>query len=170
MSRFEFKIATREDDAALRELLAATPMHGDIELAFAREPSYFDASAVDGKYVQVVSVFDKKSRRLIGMGSRAINPCYVNGQVTNVGYLSALRLLPEYRGKAALLARGYQFFRELHNDHRAPFYLTTVAADNTPAIKLLTTQRAGLPIYHPLGKYCTLTLSNKMQVSTWIRG
>jgi len=161
MSQFEFNLATQEDDAALRKLLAATPMQGDIQLAFAREPSYFAASAVDGQYVQVVAVRDKQSKNIIGMGSRAISNCYVNGQVTSVGYLSALRLLPEYRGKTAMLAKGYQFFRELHNDRKAAFYLTTIAADNQRAVDLLTSRRAGLPVYHPLGRYHTLTLSSR---------
>jgi len=160
MSQFEFNLATQEDDAALRELLAATPMHGDIELAFAREPSYFAASAIDGPFTQVVAARNRKSKRIIGIGTRSISSCYVNGKVVNVGYLSSLRLVPEFRGKAAILARGYRFFRELHQDNRTTFYITSIASDNAPAISLLTSQRAGLPIYHPLGKYHTLTLSS----------
>ncbi len=159
MSRFEFNLATQEDDHALRELLASIPMQGNIELAFAREPSYFVASGVDGEFVQVVAARDKNTKQVIGMGSRAISGCYVNGQVTETGYLSALRLLPEYRGNAAILARGYRFFRELHEDRRTRFYLTTIAADNQRAVEVLTSQRAGLPVYFPLGRYYTLTIS-----------
>ena len=159
MSRFEFNLATQEDDHALRELLASIPMQGDIELAFAREPSYFGASGVDGEFVQVVAARDKNSKLIIGMGSRAISDCYIDGHVTGTGYLSALRLLPEYRGKAAILARGYRFFRELHEDRKARFYLTTIAADNERAIEVLASQRAGLPVYFPLGRYYTLTIS-----------
>ena len=163
MSRFEFNLATQEDDQALRELLASVPMRGDVELAFAREPSYFNASGVDGEFVQVVAARDRNTKQIIGMGSRAISSCYINGQVVRIGYLSALRLLPEYRGKAALLARGYRYFRDLHEDQRASFYLTTIAADNQPAIKLLTSQRKGLPIYYPLGRYHTLTISSHLR-------
>jgi len=159
MSQFEFDLATQEDDAGLRKLLAETPMAGEIALAFAREPSYFAASAVDGRFVQVVIARDRKSQRIVGMGSRAVSSCYVNGRPADVGYLNALRLLPEYRGRAALLARGFRLFRELHADRRVPFYLTTIAADNRMALDLLTSQRAGLPVYHPLGRYHTLTLS-----------
>jgi hypothetical protein len=92
------------------------------------------------------------------MGSRAISPRYVNGKPTAVGYLSGLRLLREYRGKAALLARGYHFLRELHEDRRAPFYLTTIAADNDVA-RVLTSRRAGLPVYHAIGSFHTLAIS-----------
>jgi hypothetical protein len=159
MSRFTFDLATPADDASLRELLAATPMAGRMSIAFAREPSYFDAAVVDGNIVQVGVARNRDSGRIIGMGSRAVSTRYVNGRPSPVGYLSGLRLLPEYRGHAALLARGYRFFRELHNDQAAPYYLTTIAADNDAATNVLASGRAGLPIYHPLGSYCTLSLA-----------
>jgi hypothetical protein len=159
MSRFTFDLATPADDAALRELLAATPMNGAISVAFAREPSYFDAAAVDGRSVQIGVARDRQSGRVVGMGSRAVSLRYVNGQPMPVGYLSGLRLLDEFRGQAALLARGYRFLRELHQDHAAAIYLTTIAADNEAALRLLTSARAGLPVYHPCGNYCTLSLS-----------
>lgn len=158
MSRFTFNLATPADDAALCELLAATPMDGAISLAFARYPSYFEAARVDGRQVQVGVVRDGESLRIVGMGSRAINVRYVEGTPVPVGYLSGLRLMPEYRGRAGLLARGYRFLRELHQDEAASYYLTTVSTDN-PIGQVLTSGRAGLPIYHPWGNYHTLTIS-----------
>ncbi|MAT71768.1 MAG: hypothetical protein CMJ58_19850 [Planctomycetaceae bacterium] len=159
MSRFEINLATPADDAALRQLLAATPMEGDIRLAFAREPSYFAASPIDGPFTQVVVARDLAKQRIIGMGSRAVFDAYVNGCQTPVGYLSGLRLAPEFRRRTWLLARGYRLFRHLHNDNRAAFYLTTIAADNQPAQAALLNQRAGLPIYRPWGRFHTLTIA-----------
>lgn len=159
MSRFAFDLATPADDASLRQLLAATPMIGRVSVAFAREPSYFDAAAVDGRTVQVGIARNGESGCIVGMGSRAVSERFVNGERVAVGYLSGLRLLPEYRGHAALLARGYRFLRKLHEDRAASFYLTTIADDNVAALNLLTSGRAGLPIYHPFGSYSTLSLS-----------
>jgi hypothetical protein len=159
MSRFAFELATPADDAALRGLLAATPMDGHVSIAFAREPSYFAAAAVEGRSVQVGVARDREAGRLVGMGSRSVNRRFVNGEQLPVGYLSGLRLLPEFRGQASLLARGYRFLRQLHEDQAAPYYLTTIAADNEVARNVLTSGRAGLPIYHPCGDYCTLTVS-----------
>jgi hypothetical protein len=158
MSRFAFDIATPADDAALRELLAATPMDGRISIAFLREPSYFAAAAVEGRAVQVGVARDRESGRIVGMGSRSISERFVNEERLSVGYLSGLRLLPELRGQAALLARGYRFLRRLHEDRNATYYVTTIAADNEVARNILTSGRAGLPIYHPCGDYCTLTM------------
>jgi hypothetical protein len=161
MSRFEFMLATTADDGDLRRVLSSTPMSGRIRVAFAREPSYFAAAEVDGKTVQVGICRDTTIGRVVGMGSRAVSPRYVNGQPQPVGYLSGLRLLPQYRGQGRLLARGYQFLRQLHADNATNFYLTTIADDNEAAIRLLTSGRGGLPIYQPWGRYVTMVMNTK---------
>src|SRR4051794_39038334 len=125
MPRYRVELATPEDDADLRHILAATPMPGHIAVSFQREPSYFAAAEVDGHFRQVVAGRDLDTGRLIGFGSRSIRRAFVNGQPADVGYLSALRLLPEHRN-LGLLARGYAFFRKLHADGRAPIYFTTI--------------------------------------------
>jgi hypothetical protein len=159
MSRFVFELATPADDEPLRDLLAATPMEGSISVAFARQPSYFAAAEVDGTMVQVGIARDRDSGRIIGMGSRATSLRYVNGQPVCVGYLSGLRLRQAYRGQAGLLARGYRFLHQLHEDRRAKYYLTTIAEDNNVAMRLLTSGRAGLPVYHPWGSFHTFAIA-----------
>jgi hypothetical protein len=160
MNRFEFNLATRADDQRLRTLLAATPMDGCISWAFAREPSFFSAAEVEGDTADVGVVRDRDSGRIVGMGSRATGLRYVDGQCARVGYLSGLRLEAEYRGRGSLLARGYRFLRELHDDRRVAFYLTTIAEDNDAALKLLGSGRAGLPVYRDCGRFSTFVLSN----------
>jgi hypothetical protein len=159
MSQFEFSLATLEHDAQLRQLLRSTPTAGRVSLAFAREPSYFAATPVDGRQVQVGVVKERDTGRIIGMGSRAVGTRFVNGRPTPVGYLGGLRLLPAYRGRAGLLARGYRYFRTLHEDGEVAFYLTTIAAANKPALEALTAGRAGLPTYEPWGEFFTLAIN-----------
>ncbi len=65
--------------------------------------------------------------------------------------------MPESRN-LGLIARGYAFFRRLHQDGRAKFYLTTIAEGNETAIDVLTSGRAGLPAYHFAGRYHTLAV------------
>src|SRR5207244_4156096 len=43
-------------------------------------------------------------------------------------------------------------------DNRARFYFTTIAAGNKVALRMLTSGRAGLPMYHPAGVYHTLAI------------
>lgn len=158
MSRFTFELAGAADDADLRHILAATPMAGRMAVGFRREPSWFGAAVVDGFSRQVVACRDQSSGRLIGFGCRSLRELFVNGRPMVVGYLSSLRVLPEYRN-LGLVARGYAFFRRLHEDGRTPFYLTSIAEGNTTALRILTSGRAGLPQYHAAGRYHTIAVA-----------
>jgi hypothetical protein len=157
MSRFQFDLAGPDDDADLRHVLEATPMPGRITVRFQREPSWFAAAVVDGRRRQVVACRNAESGRVVGFGCRSIRDVYVNGRPATVGYLSSLRLLAEHRNRG-LVARGYAFFRRLHEDGVAPLYLTTIAAGNETALRVLTKARAGLPAYHPAGMFLTLAI------------
>lgn len=157
MSRYRFELATREDDADLRHIMASTPMDGAVVVSFRREPSYFDAAVVEGRFRQVVAARDLKTDRIVGFGARSISPRFVNGEPTPIGYLSSLRLLPKHRN-IGLVARGYRYFRELHADGRTPLYLTTIATENRAAVELLTSGRAGLPRYLPAGDFFTFAI------------
>src|SRR5262245_33959234 len=148
MRRYEFTLATADDEAELREVLSSTPMEGRISISFAREPNFFAAAPVDGKAVQIVVGRDAQEGCIVGMGSRTAGPRYVNQQATTVGYLGGLRVLPHYRGQGGLIARGYRFLRQLHEDELVPYYLTTIAADNEIALQTLAAGRGGLPTYY----------------------
>jgi hypothetical protein len=158
MSRFPFELAGPADDADLRQVLASTPMAGRIAVSFRREPSWFGAAVVNGFSRQVVACRDQSTGRIFGFGCRSLRELYVNGQPTVVGYLSSLRVLPAYRN-LGLIARGYEFFRRLHEDARTPFYLTTIAEGNDVAQRILTSGRAGLPTYHAAGRYHTIAIA-----------
>ena len=157
MSRFQFELATVDDDQALRRLLAETPMSGTVSVTFRREPSFFEATMVDGRFRQVIVARDRTTGQIAALGCRSVRSMYVNGRARPAGYLSSLRILQQYRG-GAILARGYAFLRQLHADGRAGLYLTTIAEGNHRAISLLTSGRTGLPSYHDAGKYYTLVV------------
>ena len=152
-------MASDDDELELRRVLASSAMEGRISLAFAREPNFFAAPAVDVEFVQVIVGRDRADGRIVGLGLRAVSPRFVNARVEPVGYLSSLRVLPEYRRQAGLVARGYRFLKEQHRDQRTSYYLTTIAADNATAVRTIASGRAGLPRYEPLGNYVTLAIS-----------
>lgn len=155
MSRYSLEIADIDDDFGLRLVLAETPMPGMISIGFQREPSYFKAAAVDGRFRHVAAVRDQSTGRIVGLGCRSICTRYVNGQPAPIGYLSNIRLLPEHR-RGGLVARLYAFLHDIHQDGRTSLYLTTIAEDNRTAFDILTTKRAGLPEYHFAGRYHTM--------------
>jgi hypothetical protein len=162
MSRYQFELATRADDAELRAILSATPMEGEISVVFRREPSFLDAAAVEGPFHQTIVGRDIENGCIVGFGSRSVRMRFVNDEPMPIGYLSALRVLPQYRN-LGLIARGYAHFRRLHEDGRAKVYLTTIAEGNTQAMAILTSGRAGLPRYHDGGRFITAVLPPEKQ-------
>lgn len=159
MTRYRFELAGLDDDAALRRLMAQTPMKGSVALAFQREPHYFAANCVLGTDHQTLVCRDLERNEVVGLGTRSVRELFVDRQPKRVGYLSGLRIAEHARNRG-LLARGYSFLRQLHDADPDPpdYYLTTIAEKNTLAIEQLTSGRAGLPGYHPLSTLHTLVL------------
>ena len=164
MGRIEYSLASEEDDAELRRLARETPMGGRIMLAFAREPSFFDASQVEGRSVEVIVGRDVEKNKIGGLGVRAIKNCYVNGEKTAIGYLSSFRIEETYRSLRHVLG-GYKYLRELHRDGKTALYLTNIMEDN-PARRLLESGRFGLPSYHDRGRFWTLAVSLRQRPKT----
>ena len=152
--RFEFALAGEPEDDALRTLLRQIAMPGNITLSFHREPSFFLAEQAGSVTSQVIACKDRQKDQVVGMGSRSIRSVYIDGKPARVGYLSMLRGLPEVRGNIAF-ARGYRYLQTLHADGAVPYYFTTILDDNTHAKVLLTSARAGLPVYKPVVRLIT---------------
>ncbi len=146
------ELATPADDAALRALLHETPMHGAIDLAFLREPSYFRVAQAMGTTVQTVVA--RHGDKVVGVGTRALRPTAINGHHVEAGYLGDLRIHLDYRS-TTLLARGYRFLRELHDARPVFAYSTVIVEDNAVAQRALLGERAGLPRYQDCGRILT---------------
>jgi hypothetical protein len=157
MKKFTFSLANNEDDQELRDLIARNIMEGSISVSFRRQPSYFLASKIQGKFQQIVKCTDNSNNKIIGFGGRFISPAFVNKKEQKVGYLADLRIDKDYR-RGLLLAKGYAFFKELHKQDKVPFYLTMILSENHNAKNNLLGSRCNLPIYHPLGKLHTPAL------------
>jgi hypothetical protein len=135
-------------------------MRGSVEIAFTKEPDFFRAEQVHGRFTETYIIHHTQDGILAGMGTRAIKPAYLNGKKDNVGYLCNLRILPEYQ-KGLVLARGYTFLKQRHSDNRARLYLTTIIEDNIHARSTLESGRSSLPGYYDIGRFCTFALSLK---------
>lgn len=121
-----------------------------VRLSFQREPSFFLAERIANVWSELVVLEDDETQELLGFGVRSGRQYVVNGTPQELGYISQLRLIPEYRN-GLYLAKGYKKFRELHEgDPRIPYYITTILSDNQVARSLLESGRSGLPTYRPL--------------------
>jgi len=153
------RIANSEDEPLIRKCLRDNPMPGAISVSFETEPNFFNAVSVQGKENQVI-VGKTAQENLIGFGVRAIKPVYVNGAPQDVGYFSNLRINENFR-KQLFLFRGFQFLKELDEDNRVPFYLTTIIDDNVEAKKVLEKNGPNMPNYTNFGLFHTYLITPK---------
>jgi hypothetical protein len=149
-----FHRATQLDRREIADLLRATPMPGAVRLAYLREPEFFEALVTEGRTHDVMIARDEHNGMLVGLGVRSVKEAYVNGVPERVGYLSALRLHPDYRN-GTLLARGYRVLHEWDEADPVAMNLTMVVDDNRRARDVLTGGRGNLPMYHPYGSFVT---------------
>lgn len=152
------ELAKHEDEAELRKLLVKTAMSGMIRLSYGREPHFFNSLDVLGKHNQI-AVARNVTGNIVGFGIRSIKSMYVNDEIQQIGYLSNLRLEKKYRGNI-LLAKGFKYLHELHQDNQCPFYLTTIMTDNKNAKEVLLNARGLLPVYQAWGKLYTYLIND----------
>ncbi len=150
MKRFLF--GSEVHDEQCRRILRESPMGTNVRLSFRREPSFFPAEKIANTWSQLVVLQDDESEKVLGFGVMSGRPYWLNGQEVELGYISQLRLVSEFRN-GLYLAKGYRKFRELHEqDGKVPFYITTVFSDNKTARSSLESGRVGLPTYRPLNE------------------
>jgi hypothetical protein len=151
-----FEVASAQHDAPLRQLLRENPMPGRISLSLEREPSYFAAAAIEGPEHQTIVAIE--GERVICAGSISTRQRFINGAAMRVGYLGGLRMDASCRGRASIIRRGYDLFRQMHERGGPPLYLTSIVSDNLPARRFLERGLEGMPTYRFLGEFVTLMI------------
>lgn len=146
MATLQFGFAQHQDDVRLRALMRDNVMAGPVAVTFRREPSYFLATAVQGAAGQIIKAVDVQTQAWACVGGRFTVPAYVNGQRIHMGYLADLRLEAAYR-KGYVLRRAFDFLRQCHQHDPLPLYTTMILQGNTPALRTLAANRAGMPRY-----------------------
>ena len=147
MSPYRFELAEPGDDEGLRDIMARTPMPGAISVVFRREPSYFGAAVVEGRFRQVMVIRDEQTsadcRHGITLGRQTVRERPKSGHRLSQrpAHPGGTPRARESAGPRFCLSCG-----NLHADGRTPLYLTTIAEDNRPALDALMGGRAGLPI------------------------
>jgi hypothetical protein len=160
--RFVFDLATPDDNEELLRFCARADMAGAIRFRVDRSPHYFAALRVEGRHSDVIVGRDRKNGRIVATGHRSVKHVFVNGCSTPVGYLSALRVDPAVRS-ARFLAAGFAQLKDLQARHPASLHLTTIMEDNSPALRVLSSGRLGLPQYRDLGRFCCMALALRVR-------
>ena len=147
----EAGLATPEDDPSIRRLLRATPMPGQVELTFEREPDYFLGDSVMGERVETPVI--RSDGEVVAMMCRAVRRAFVAGEPTRIGYLGQLRVAEGHR-RGRLMLRGFRFLRELHRRDPVAGYYATITEGNDEAEGVLTRQRGDA--FPDLKRLCTV--------------
>lgn len=162
-------LAGPEDGAQLAAVFASDDgFPGDIQVLFTRGANPYLSLRSEGESVVVPVVRQAATGRIVGMGACVVRTAWVNGVPRRVGYLTALKALPEFRGRVPLLAQVYRYLREQTSD--VELYYTTILTANTHARRLferpLSRRRPGhlgLPEYRRVGTITTHLFRDRCQ-------
>lgn len=156
--RIEFSVAHSGDDAEIRALLAANPMPGRIEVTFEREPDYFLGSGVPGSRGVTIKGVDAATGRIAGLIQISASDRFVNGRVTEVGYIGGARVDERYRG-ALIPLRALPAIRSLV-DESWPTLWTTAIVDSNPIAEgvFVRRSRPSFPRLELVSEFHTLGL------------
>jgi hypothetical protein len=150
-----FALATRDDDAGIRRLLATNAVPGRIRIRYEREPDYFAGIATMGETQVLVARVDG---RVVGVACRSVRARSINGDHADVGYLGQLRIDPQFRGRWLVL-RGFRMLHELHRQSPPRGYITTIVEGNEEAEGVLVRRARGpMPRYRKIDRLITLVL------------
>jgi len=151
-----FTIAGPADEAEIRRILRENPLGGGWQISLEREPDGLGGPHVPDERQVLVLARDPESGVAIGLCERLVRPAWVNGERRMMPYLGALRIAPSHRHRLAILRGGFATLREQAElPDECGFALTSIAADNHVAKRLLTAGLKGLPHYRPVGPYLT---------------
>jgi hypothetical protein len=151
-----FELATTDHDAALQRLLRENPIPGSISISLEREPEFFAAANVEGSEHQTIVAIE--NGRVVATGSISARQRFVNGEPMRIGYLSGLRLDRSCKGRAEIIRRGYDLFRNIHERGGPLIYLSSIVAGNQAALRFLERGLTGMPTYRFLGELVTLII------------
>src|SRR5262249_46150100 len=168
---YEFSVAERHDDADIRRLLREISTPGSFALSLEREPSAFDHNGANALRRCFIVARDCRTGEAIGVCERVVREAYVDRKVCKVPYLCALRIAPTHPHPIGLLTGGFAALRQFaERPDETPFALTSIAAENEAALRVLSSATAGLPVYSPVGAYSTFVLgARSAKLSAGIR-
>jgi hypothetical protein len=149
--------ATKDDDLQICAQMRCIAMPGPISIAMDHEPRFFDSIEIHG-FANRVAVCELDGQ-IVGVGIMAKRRAYVDGHVTEIGYISGIRLHPTAQNSTAL-ARGNRLFRQwsLEDQSKVPIYLCSILENNSLSRRVLLSGRAGMPSSHEIGSLYTAAI------------
>ncbi len=162
-----FALARAADEHDIRRILRENPVGGKWRISFEREPNGLGGPYLPEERQVIILARDSNSGSVVGLCERLVRPAFVNGKRQLLPYLGALRITESYRRRIAILRGGFQTLREFaEQPDECRFALTSIAADNQIARRVLTADLDGIPRYQSVGGYATLMMRARAERMT----
>jgi hypothetical protein len=149
-----------DDDREIRELLRSNDMDSWARMSIEREPSFFDGENLMGQSSAIITRESSPPHQVVGMYAMSEQMAYLNGNPTNMAYMGALRVNPEYRHKLRILKNGFTSAQALSGIDTLTVF-TSVASENHAARRLLEANLKGMPHYTPVGDLDSMAFSTR---------
>jgi hypothetical protein len=147
------RVATDANNDAILELIGDVPMVGNLALATRRDPDFFALYRLQrGQQTLWIDDGDRDGR-IFSMGGILVRDGFLDDTAMPVGYLGDLRIRGVGRERLAFPHVYAHLFHDAVEKTGCEHYLTAIIADNTTALRALSTQnqkRAVQPHYHLL--------------------
>lgn len=152
-SRYLVEQASEQDAEGIRTVFRSGAFDGGIALRYLRDPNPLASFQKEADRAVILVLKDTEcGNRIIGVGGCLIRKVFWAGREVPAGYLTGLKIIPEYQKKIRFLPRIYQYIHELTRTDAA-VYFTTILSENTAVQKLLEKPRKSMPDYHLLDTY-----------------
>ncbi len=164
-SRYTLQVATEADVEAINELYAANGFSGKVSVQFLRNPNPFLSLAKDGDEAVVFILRDTLNNgQPAGMGACIIRSEYVGGEVKRIGYLTGLKIMPDYRHKVGFIPHGYELIKK-QTKNKVDLYYNTLLKENHAVRAMFEKNHAGMPVYRSCGEYTVFLFSTTQPVN-----
>lgn len=158
-SRFEYGLATEQDAAEILEIFEILDFKGEISVSFTRRPDPVESLNNDGQRAIIPIIRDKETKKICAVGCCVVREAFVNGKVVRTGYLTGLKVRPEYRKHRLNIPQVYADLYELTKEE-VDIYYTTILKENTQAQRLLEKRHKNMPEYLYRGEYTVYCFTN----------
>ena len=144
--------------------LCRIPVSGNISLALEREPNYYTGACVQCEKPDVYVGYDESTKSILAVMNIGVRRLWYEGRITNVRYMSDLRIHPD-KQDGPLFYLLIRHFQRVTAKDELPAQ-TVVFTENHKMIRLIekASQRkplAKIPYYHYMGTLITYMLNFK---------
>lgn len=150
--KYKLLIADESYNSSINDIFNSTSFPGNISVRFSRGAKPLDSLKSDGDEIFPLVINDIKNNKTVAFGCCVVQKLFVNGIAENVGYLTGLKVLPEYQKKINIIPMAYDF---LYNNlkSKVSLFYTTILSENYDVQKILEKKRKSMPDYNYIGNY-----------------